>query len=519
MSHQSLNRFLGACRVTAPLELSVERPDRGLLLRRSFDRPFALVGRDPRADLPLEDEDVSQRHAYIQVVEGRVFAADLGSQTGTRWPDGSQHFGWLEPEQRLRIGPFQVVLGGKPSEGPRDDWNPLDPGSAARLGAPTAVLEFRNGNRQDARWRLDRALTFVGRTDGCHLQLIHASVSKTHCCLFAGPRGIWLIDLLARGGVRVNGRPVRWACLEDGDWFEVGEFTVGLRYQSSAADGPATPAVEEPRMVNVMATHAYLPARAESSSSEELRLAAAPPTRIIAVQAMPLPNLPARTEPAKGGVPVAADDDAVTLPAGPLVPTTGTPESLLTLFARQFALMQQQMFDQFQQSVMMMVQAFGALHRDQVGLVRGELDQLRQLTERLNELEMELVKHQGTPPAPVAAAAEADWPTLRLDATEVPAGARNGGKAARSADRATTTPAASPRAHGPAQAAPASPHPAARKPSSSGAAAGQPSAKPPEQDVHAWLSQQIAVLQQERQSVWQKLVGTLTGNRGAESLP
>src|SRR5262249_10053485 len=67
-------------------------------------------------------------------------------------------------------------------------------------------------------------------------------------------------------------------------------------------------------------------------------------------------------------------------------------ESILVPLVNQFGLMQQQMFDQFQQAMAMMVQVFGTMHRDQMEVIRAELDQLRELTEEFHALKSELAR-------------------------------------------------------------------------------------------------------------------------------
>ena len=76
----------------------------------------------------------------------------------------------------------------------------------------------------------------------------------------------------------------------------------------------------------------------------------------------------------------------VTLPQSELT------ESMLVPLVNQFGLMQQQMFDQFQQAMAMMVQMFGTMHRDQMEVIRAELDRLHELTDEFHALKNELAE-------------------------------------------------------------------------------------------------------------------------------
>ena len=48
------------------------------------------------------------------------------------------------------------------------------------------------------------------------------------------------------------------------------------------------------------------------------------------------------------------------------------------------------MMDQFQQSMQMVVQVFATMHRDQMEVIRAELDRLRELTDEFHALKDEL---------------------------------------------------------------------------------------------------------------------------------
>ena len=65
-------------------------------------------------------------------------------------------------------------------------------------------------------------------------------------------------------------------------------------------------------------------------------------------------------------------------------------EAMLVPLVNHFGDIQQQMFDQFQQAMAMMLQMFGTMHREQMEVIRGELDRLHDLTEEFHSLKNEL---------------------------------------------------------------------------------------------------------------------------------
>ena len=74
-----MNQFLEASGASGPLLLGVGVPGSADQETRVFDLPFVLVGRNPRSDLRLDSPEVSERHAYFQIVSGQLFCIDLGS--------------------------------------------------------------------------------------------------------------------------------------------------------------------------------------------------------------------------------------------------------------------------------------------------------------------------------------------------------------------------------------------------------------------------------------------------------
>src|SRR3954462_11606016 len=90
-----MSSFLDACGANGPMYWAIERRDAAGVERVVFDLPFLVVGRDPSSDLQLRHPEVSDRHAYLQLVGGRLFCLDLGSRTGTYVDGRCVRSGWV----------------------------------------------------------------------------------------------------------------------------------------------------------------------------------------------------------------------------------------------------------------------------------------------------------------------------------------------------------------------------------------------------------------------------------------
>ena len=89
-----MKSFLAACGITDSLRLVIEAESAGAGELRVLSQPFAIIGRDPRADVILDHPQVSRRHVYVQIVEGHAFWVDLESRS-------VRPFGWPVAKVRL----------------------------------------------------------------------------------------------------------------------------------------------------------------------------------------------------------------------------------------------------------------------------------------------------------------------------------------------------------------------------------------------------------------------------------
>ena len=443
-----MGQFLEACGATGPLALVVESTTGADVGKWTIPQPFALIGREVKAELTLDGEAVSQRHAYVQVVGGRVFCVDLGSRVGITWGQATEPSGWLALGQAIGVGPYQIRLDGGVPDHANDAPAP-NPLAASTLAEPDAeplsamVLEVPRRSEGPTRWRVQRVLTLLGRGSDCRLKIHDSSISRFHCALIRTPGGTWVVDLLSREGVRVNGARVRWAPLNDGDHLHVGRYRLIVRQGDSAT--------------------------ASSGSGSGAEHAAFPP--------LPRDQFPAILSGVAPPARTAAEGQLRQVLKDRPPEQVEFAEALMAPLVQQFGQMQQQMFDQFHQATMAMFQMFGSMHRDQMATVREELERIRQLGQELQTLQAQQSR---------ADQSETSRPAKPARENSIPGPAPS-------------------RKDQPPEAAEIPDRPAPKRhplPTS----AEQPG------DVHARLAQRMAEIQSERQNRWQRLVTLMTGN-------
>jgi pSer/pThr/pTyr-binding forkhead associated (FHA) protein len=532
-----MKSFLTACGLADPLQLVVESQSAEGGELRLLHQPFALIGRDPRADLVLDHARVSRRHLYFQVIEGWAFWVDLESRTGTRADGASQKSGWLGSGRSLCVGPYIIrrfvgdnQIGNDPPQSKPPLVAPLVAVGYSHASLPEVALEFLNGPSQATAWPVRRVMSLIGSASGCKFRLADASVSRFHGSFLRTSAGLWIIDLLGQGGITVNEVPVRFSHLADGDLLRIGRYQIQVRCRF----GRQGPAKELPDRAGAKAF--ARPRRRERVSngfkSPGLAAPAVPfvPGTEVATQAQFPLAIPARSSLAN--VEMMPSETTFPLKLAP----SGLTESTLVPLINQFGFMQQQMFDQFQQAMAMMVQMFGTMHREQMEVIRAELDGLRDLTEEFHALKNELANR-----TPERDTASSSAPKIALDgldrtiATEPMASAKvtaeesSGLKVTQADARSVIQPPipassipeqqSSPGA-GPSSLPPASKPPAAQPPAekiqesslrTQAKTNGTSDPVDSERDTIVWLHQRIMALQHERETRWQKILKLLPG--------
>jgi pSer/pThr/pTyr-binding forkhead associated (FHA) protein len=370
-----MDEFLKACGATGPLDLRIE--NQGETTRWSSPQPFALIGSDPMADLLLEDPRVDPLHAYLQVIEGKVYWVDLGSQGGTHWEHNktTARCGWLIPPHGIGIGPYLIQSAAENHQAAdalpqlivRPDPFASRPQDSDDL--PRVVLEFRRDAAKPIRWRMRHILTLLGSSPFCKVRLAAPGVSPFHCSLLRTTAGVWMVNL-GRDGVAVNGSRARAARLEDRDELQIGGVTIRVFFKPSLPANGKTP-LPAGTMISPVAL-------LTPSASLSRELATSRVNSVWRAPGQPGDNLHADRIANEGEIPA----------------------SLLTLAFDQFEQMQQQFLDQFQQTAVMMFRALGTMHREQMDELRDKLDSLQELGDNFKALQAQMANNPPPSPSP-----------------------------------------------------------------------------------------------------------------------
>ena len=436
-----MNQFLEACGGASPLQITVDAPGSAAREVHSFELPFAVVGRLAEADLRLDHPEVSERHAYFQLIDGRLVFLDLGSRLGIQQAGKRRKLGLLLREPATRIGPYRLRF-------LNDDTDPVH-GPASRAFEPDdaemsdlaegfmaktidvhgqdsstegLILSLSHRSRRHSRVEVRGGIALVGSGADCGVRLIDPSVSSYHGSLVQTPEGTWLIDLLGKGGIKVNGLPVNHARLFPGDEVQIGASALRVESVSTplreagrlgfarSARNPWTTAPEP-----VAKTPAPRPPSIAARGSEPVPPPSIPESVATSTPVTPIEfplfneaALLAETELREAVSPSAAPAPAPSanamelsretedaprelVAAGLSVDQTAEiVERVVSPLIEQLSEMRRQMVDEFHQARVMMFETIGSMREEHSAAFNKELEQLRQLAEELETHRREL---------------------------------------------------------------------------------------------------------------------------------
>ncbi|HWL07475.1 MAG TPA: FHA domain-containing protein [Planctomicrobium sp.] len=246
MEDQNSLMLAYATAAPGPLRLAI-RPGDGTWTEHEIQSPYAIIGRGTGSDIQLTDKTVSFRHAYLQVIGPRVAYVDLLSTAGIQVA-GPPFSGWLSPKHEVSIGGTKLRLLGEgwessPNLPAPQNFRPRDESREEYGVLPQVDLELLNSGHQGMKWPINRVITLVGRDDRCRITVADERLSRVQCALLLLPSGLWVVDLMGKGGVQLDGHACNCGLLAPGAVLEIGSYRLTAHYQSITQSNGARGAI------------------------------------------------------------------------------------------------------------------------------------------------------------------------------------------------------------------------------------------------------------------------------------
>lgn len=226
-------------------------------------RVVTLLGSREGCKLALQHDSVAPLHVAIVNDGSKLLAIDLVTKHGTLLNGLKMEQEQLNDGDMLTIHPWEFRIDiTEPTHSGQADAHPfgLEP-------SPHVVaLEHVGSGRV---MQSGRNVCIIGRRNGCDIILSDKQVSRVHALLFSYFDRPALFNLFASNQTFVNGQPVQFRLLKDGDAITVGESDFRVRLVGSPAtegaaglrgDADATvglkPEEREGDMIDIHATEA-----------------------------------------------------------------------------------------------------------------------------------------------------------------------------------------------------------------------------------------------------------------------
>lgn len=547
--------FAKSCGQVSPLSLKVTSVKGDKTAKIVVNKPFAFIGSNLHCDVNLPNPAVSKRHVYLQLIGGRLYCIDQASREGIFWGERQRLFGWLDLGQSLRVGPYEVMLvegAGAEDCSAREATNqgPILV-EAEKPELPQASVQIN----ETLIFPLHRQLTIIGSSKYCHLELDHQDVSRVHASLLRTHDGKhWIIDLMSRTGVKVNGIRCQVSPLKDGDVIKIGNYSTSFKLKSLVlSETSPQPVVEVsvPTQAVVKKSEDEAPAEPflPPAVQELPTLAEIEPVKQAPSPAVPVPLPPlvslspcslvpeppkeiatSASAPADPPPAPAKEGELIGPNSGSLVPTregrlrkrkrrpvraqlahSPAEMQLVTTILQQMQQMQQEMFHQVRMSMEMVSDHVEKMQANQRESVRQELTELRQLSQELVALKEQLNRPAANVRSIVSHVSSLAKGRMRGIPSVSPVRVATVSRRLRSeAPPSRTSPQIDEQERTEAVAAEVlglQPTPAPAKETFE----PDPIIEPAGAHSHAWITQRVASLEKERQSRWQRIVAKIIG--------
>lgn len=193
------------------------------ITRLPLDNPQTVIGRDPKADIHLDNRALSRRHAQVEKRGASIWISDLGSQNGT-YINGERidEPRPLNGGDVIELGRYRVHLEG-----------------VEEVGGETPVLTVTGPEGRHRFLMVDREV-IIGRSPSCDISIGHKSISRRHLRISQDGNCFIAEDLGSQNGTRLHDERIQGPTrFQVGDVLQMSDFEIELGYLEDAMDGTA----------------------------------------------------------------------------------------------------------------------------------------------------------------------------------------------------------------------------------------------------------------------------------------
>ena len=195
-------------------------------------RPVTLIGSRRPASIVLHDRDISAAHCVILNTGTDVLLKDLHTSSGTFCNKEKVGLTLLKDGDVVVVADTRIQVAIQIDHEQNDDS-----GCGLEFADPTKFAEPVKLQlaHTDREWRIEDAVTLIGRHPAAAVRLDNEAVSIRQAILFRFGREPAIFDLSDRTGMTVNGEGHTLCQLKDGDRVGLGPCVLSVGSSDSAA--------------------------------------------------------------------------------------------------------------------------------------------------------------------------------------------------------------------------------------------------------------------------------------------
>ena len=217
--------------MTDELILDLFNDDNGEPNSIRIGNSYVFVGRDPRADIVLNNPEMLSRVFYCQLIEGCLFGIALVTGVVKHIDGRDWESGWIRETdifqvegQRFRL---RIASESKPAH---TSTNPIQPDILSTIEYQLEIVHSKSGRRFDSYQKL----LLIGRLQPSNLRVNHSDLSFCHAAILQNQGTYHVIDLMSRLGTFVNGKQITFQELHEGDEIKLGSVSIRFRRTENA---------------------------------------------------------------------------------------------------------------------------------------------------------------------------------------------------------------------------------------------------------------------------------------------